>query len=609
MRMLSKHVLLNLLGIAAFQLCSLSLYAQPAAEVRVQSAARAGVDNSVPPSGTLLETLAKTGFKRKSASSQNSISTLPGITYLGSVPTPSPAQSFALNGNLAYVCGFNEVSIVNIANPATPSIAGTALSTQISNTGVISCSVQRNSLVVFSDQLNSLIGNNPGFAAFSLTNPTQPQLIANTAISKRFFQNPIFSGNYAFVPTAASTFFLAFQWDNQFGDLLAVDLTNFATPSIVGTLAQPQINPQYGGPNSVFGIVQADANLAYIGGSTSVQNLNNGTGRLQVVDISLPAAMKVVRQISIPGSVHFSAPLLQGPLAVGIGNTGGYVGSLTANPYTKGNIVVATFDVSDRRAPILVSSKTTGYSVGSGGGATRIGNNLFAFAGVVDSANNPILLIVDATDPKNPFLQGYPIPQPFTSMQAVGSTLYATLGSGGFATFSIPGINSTTSSCPVSISSMIVFDVGPNVPPATFATAKAAAKAFIDSLNLTPDQIGIVASAATSNLSQQLTTSGQLAKFTLDGFSLAPTSYLGSGITAAQTELSGPRRTPASTPIILVVSDGSDRSAPNTSATIAAASAAKASGTRIISLQYGSSTPRPLMQTIASSPSDFYLVP
>lgn len=607
MGVLPKPMFLNQLGIAAFLFFSSLLQAQPPAEPKVQGIASAGWSNSVPSSGTLLETHAKAGFKRNAKSSQNSISTLPGITYLGSVPTPSPAQSFALNGNLAYVCGRNEISIVNISNPASPLMVGTAFSSQIADTELISCSVERNALVVFADQINSSIGNKPGFAAFNLTNPTQPQLIANTAIDKRFFQNPIFNGNYAFVPTSATTYF--FGWSNQHGDLLAFDLTNFAAPSLVGTLAQPQISTQFGGANSVFGITQADSNTAFIGGSTSVESQNNGTGRLQVVDISLPSAMKVVREVAIPGSVHFYAPLLQGPVAVGIGNTGGYVGSLTANPSSKGNIVVATFDVSDRRTPILLSSRTTNYSVGYGGGATRIGNNLFAFAGVLDSANNPVLLIVDTTDPKNPFLQGYPIPQPFTSMQAVGSTLYATLGSGGFATFSIPGLNSTTFSCPLSLSSMIVFDVGPNVSPATFTSAKVAAKSFIDSLHLAPDQVGIVASAATSSLSYQLSASGQQAKFVLDGFRLAPTSHLGSGITAAQTELSGPRRTPTSTPIILVVSDGSDRSAPNAGATTAAASAAKASGTRIISLQYGSATPSPLMQSIASSPSDFYLVP
>lgn len=584
-----------------------STSAQQAAPPTDQKTARAGIDPSVPHTPPLRDTILKLKNSRNTAAGQLSISTLPGITYLGSTSTPSPAQSFALNGTIAYVCGTNEVSTVDISNPANPIRTGTAVSSQINNSGVISCSIERNTLSIFSDQVSTTIGNNPGFVAFSLANPNSPQLIANTVVNKRFFQPPIFVGNFAYVPTAALTY--QFGWANQLGDLVAVDLTNFAAPSVVGTLMQPQIDPQYGGAGPVFGITQADANVAYIGGTSSTSNQNNGFGRLQVVDISVPTAMKTIRQVAVPGSIHFAAPLLQGPIGVGIGNTGGYVGSSTANPIQQGNIVVATFDVSDRRTPVLVASKVTNFSVGAGAGATRIGNNLFAFAGVVDSANNPVLLIVDAIDPQNPFVQGYPIPQPFTSMQAVGSTLYATLGAGGFATFSIPGISTSTLSCPLSLSSMIVFDSGPNVSAATFTTAKAAAKSFIDTLHLAPDQVGVVAAASAATLAQQLTNVGQQAKTTIDGIALANTSYLGAAITAAQNELASPRRTPSGTPVILVVSDGSDRAAPNASATTSAASAAKAAGIRVISLQYGSTTPQAVMQAIASSPSDFYLVP
>ncbi|MFN8938199.1 MAG: VWA domain-containing protein, partial [Acidobacteriota bacterium] len=132
---------------------------------------------------------------------------------------------------------------------------------------------------------------------------------------------------------------------------------------------------------------------------------------------------------------------------------------------------------------------------------------------------------------------------------------------------------------------------------------------FINSLNLSPDQIGVVSAAATATLLQQLTTVGLAAKTSVDGISLSHTSHLGAAITAAQSELASTRRTSGSTPVIVIVSDGSDRAAPNATATISAAAAAKASGVRILVVQYGSQTPVPMMQTIASSASDFYLVP
>ncbi|MFN9429771.1 MAG: VWA domain-containing protein [Acidobacteriota bacterium] len=582
--------------------------AQQSSDKPLESMAMTGLDISVPKGPTLAERLGSRKIGSTASPSRQEVSTLPGITYLGSASTPSSAQSFALNGTLAYVCGTNEVTTFDISNAQSPIAVGTAVSTQINNTGLISCNVQRNTLAIFSDQVNSNIGNNPGFVAFSLSNPSNPQLIANTAISKRFFQAPLFIGNIAYIPTAAITFAFS-AWDNQFGDLIAVDTTNFSAPTIVGTLMQPQIHPQFGGANPVFGISQADANAVYIGGTTSTSNMNNGVGRIQVVDTSVPNAMKVIRQVTIPGTVHFGAPLVQRSTAVGIGNQGGYVGAFSANPVSTGNIIVATFDVSDRRTPVLLATQTTSFSVGAGAGATRIGNNLFAFAGVVDASNNPVLLIVDTTDPAKPFIQGYPIPQAFTSMQAVGSVLYATLGSGGFATFSIPGLNTPTFSCPLSTSAVLVFDAGPNVNAQLFTTAKNAAKSFINSLNLSPDQIGVVSAAATATLLQQLTTVGLAAKTSVDGISLSHTSHLGAAITAAQSELASTRRTSGSTPVIVIVSDGSDRAAPNATATISAAAAAKASGVRILVVQYGSQTPVPMMQTIASSASDFYLVP
>jgi hypothetical protein len=539
--------------------------------------------------------------------SSTSRSAAPAVAFLGSSPTSSPAESFALNGNLAYVCDDNEVTIVDVTNPANLQVVGTALSTLINNSADIHCAIQRNSLIIFADQSSSSLGNSPGVIAFSLTNPVQPQLIAATPLSKRFFQDPVYSGAIAFVPTAALDFVVG-SWNNQYGDVLAVDVSDFANPRLIGTLEQPQIDARYGGPTAIFGAAQADTALLYSGGSTSTSSTNNGIGRLQVIDVTSPSAMKVVGQVTIPGSKQFLTPLIQATVAVGIGDTGGYVGSLSANPVSKGNIVVATFDVTDRRSPVLIYSTTTSYSIGRGGGATRIGNNLFAFAGVVDANSNVVLLTVDITNPQSPVIQSVPIPQPFTSMQAVGSTLYATLGSGGFATYSIPGGILPNLSCPASIDATIVFDRGAIVSADAFANAKTSLKSLVDSLHLSPDQVSVVSFASTASLLQTLTTNGPLVKGVLDGIPGGGSSYIGSGIAAAQTELTSVRHNPSATPLMIIVSDGGDRGSPNGSATLSAANAAKSAGLRVISLQYGSATGT-LMQSIASSNADYYVVP
>ena len=546
------------------------------------------------------------GFKAHRLTQASTPPSGPPVTLLGSVATGSPAESFAISGSLAYVCDQNEISVINISNAASPRVTATAVSSLIKSSGDINCAVQRNTLAVFSDQTSTTIGNSPGFVAFSLTNPAQPSLIGATSINKRFFGSPLYIGNIAYVPTNAVTTQFA-GWDNQFGDLLALDVTNFASPVLLGTLEQPQINPVFGGPYDIIGVTQAAPSLLYIGGSSSIGAANNGFGRLQVVDVSNPSAMKIVGQVDVPGTLQFYAPLIQGNVAVGIGNSGGF--NVFATPNTVGNIVVATFDVTDPRSPVLLSSTVTNYSTGVGGGATRIGTNLFAFAGVADSNNNPVMLIVDTTNPQSPVFSSVFLAQPFSSIQAIGSYLYATLGAGGFAIYSIPGGSSPITVCPSSIDAMLVIDQGASISVQGFQNAKVALNSFVDSLHLSPDQIGVAEFLTAGSVLQKLSTNAAQSNLVVDGIQVsASSSYIGSGVTAAQAELTSSRHVPSANQVMIVLSDGADKGAPNSTATLAAANAAKAAGIRIVSIQVGSGSSA-LMQSIASSSGDYYSVP
>ena len=399
------------------------------------------------------------------------------------------------------------------------------------------------------------------------------------------------------------------EWSDSFGDLLAIDLISLSSPNLLGTLERPQIDAVYGGHTPVNGAVEADTSLIYLGGATSTGGVNNGVGRLQVVDVSNPTAMQVITQLAIPGALLFYAPIIQGNIAVGIGNTGGFVGSYPANPGAQGNVVVTVFDVTDRRSPVILSLNTTNYSVGLGGGAAQIGPSQFAFGGVQDSGGNQVLLLVDATNPAAPVFSSYPISQPFTSFQPVGSTLYATLGASGFGVYSIPGVGGGSAPvCPVSIDAVLVIDRGANIQTQTFNNTKTALDSFLNALEVPLDQAGVVTFTNTAVLDQTLTTNESQAMATLNAIlPSGPSSYIGSGIAEAQRELLGPRHSPSATPVMIVLSDGADAGAPGSGATLAAATAAKAAGIEIISVQYGS-TPGALMQSIASSSANYYLV-
>ncbi len=544
--------------------------------------------------------LARMGVARTGAIMRDGGTT--NITLIGSAQTASPAESFAINGNLAYVCDDNEISVVDISNPSSLKVLSTAVSGIINNSGAIHCSIQRNTLSVFSDQTGSVIGNSPGYSAFSLANPTQPYLLADVPLNKRFFEEPIYVGNFAFVPTRALGYFGP-TWDNQYGDLLAVDLTTFASPILASSLEQ-QIHSQFGGQHVILGATQADSFLLYAAGSSSVGTTNNGLGFLQLIDVSNPQAMQLIGQLLVPGTVQLNAPLISGNVAVAIGNNGGWGNNGTG---VIGNIVLTVFDVTTRREPAILSINTTGFTPnGLAEGATQIGPNLFAFSGAQDASGNSVLLIVDTSNPQSPAISSIPAPLS-GKLQVVGNVLYAARGSGGFAAYSIPGGAAPASVCPAYIDAMVVVDDGVSVSAQSFANMKAALDTFVSSLHFPSDHVGVASFTGAASVNQTLTANSPQATGIINGlYSASGASYIGAGIIAAQAELTGPRHNPQATPVMVVISDGADGAAPSSGATLAAAAAAKQAGIRIISIQYGNTGT--LMQAIASSAADYHQV-
>lgn len=394
------------------------------------------------------------------------------LILLGSAQTPSAAQSVAVNGNTAYVCDNNEVSVLDVSNPANPQLLNTAAANSINNSGDIRCSIQRNTLVAFADGVDSAANGSrqPAFVAFNLNNPAQPQLIQSSPIGARFFDDPVFAGNTAFVPTnlvsycCGGTELFLF---GTYGQVFAVDTTDFSNPRILGALLAdppPSTNPpdptNATGPATglVLGATLVpQQQLLYVTGARD-PNRNS----LIVADISNPAAMTIVNNgVSVPGMADVFSMMIQDNVAVAIGDSGGYNW-----PSFTGNIVISTLDITDPRNPVVLATTSTPYFPGAGGGKARIGDNLFLFAGVQDSSSNPLLLMVDTADPRNPSLKTYPIFAPVTNMVPVGNILHTTNGAAGYAAYQIPGIT------PIQFNAQIQVPKGTGVTydPASFTT-------------------------------------------------------------------------------------------------------------------------------------------
>ncbi len=380
------------------------------------------------------------------------------LTLLGGVQTPSAAESVGVQGNLAYVCDSNEVSIVDVSNPSQPVLVGTAGADTLANDGFGYCAIQRGALVGFVDAVNTGIGNSPSFVAFNLSSPAQPQLIKSSPMTRRFFSNtPEYVGNIALVPTFAFNF-VALGWVDQHGDVVAVDVSDFTNPSILSTLSSGG-DATYGGPNPVFGVTAANGQTALAGSTTSTVT-TNGVGKLVAIDISNPAALSEVTEVQVPGTVDLYKPAIDGSVAVAGGDDGGFCGSwsCTASAFLgsafPGHFYITTFDIADPRNPAILASIQTPYMTGPNDGATvapvRIADHLILFGGVEDAQSNPLLLLADISDPRNPNVRAFPVPVPITQMVVSGGVLYASAGAGGLAIFQIPGLTTgqyTPASC------------------------------------------------------------------------------------------------------------------------------------------------------------------
>ena len=375
------------------------------------------------------------------------------LVLLGTSMTPSPAESVAVNGNYAYVCDDNEVSVFDATNPANPLFLRPALANDLSSDGIAWCTVQNRpsgaALLAFVSQSTSSYfdSDNPVFLAFSLQDPAAPQLVADAGIHRNFFRQPVYSsdGNTAFVPTYA----VQGGW-TQFGDVLAVDVTNLSSATLLDSM-EPSAGSLdgYGGANVMFGAGLANPTTLLVGGSTSTGGANNGVGELVVLDVTNPAAMSIVTSLSVPNTVQIYTPVLLGNFAVALGDTGGWKPG-TIN--SRGSLVLTTFDITNPRSPAVLSSIVLlPYTNFREGPAVQIGPNQSLFAGVSDSSGNPLLLLVDTTNPLNPTVTPYSVPSFVTEMTVSGNLLHVTAGPAGYAIYQIPGVTASqyhlTGSC------------------------------------------------------------------------------------------------------------------------------------------------------------------
>ena len=361
------------------------------------------------------------------------------LTPVTTVLTPaSQPRSLAIYGNFAYLCGSQYIAVLDISNPASPRLTATVGANAFNNVGNLFCYVENGNLVAFADTGSTLVaGTGPSVTVFNLANAGQPQLLNQSALNKQFLSGLAHRGNTAFA-TYNSITFSGSTFQNQGGDLISVDVSNPASPRILSALSG---NTSSGtGPNIFFDVVAVNETTAYAASSTSTgAQTASGSGVLVVLDTSDPANLKVVKQVSIPGTRQVATIRLQGNLAVTINNVEGW-----RNPidFTQGAVVgptsVTTFDISDPRNPVLLATAAASVMPALGGnGGVPIGTGQFAFGGTRAGNQNAILL-VDARNPQSPQSTTVNTPDILRNVFVVAPNyLYALIENSGLAVYRI----------------------------------------------------------------------------------------------------------------------------------------------------------------------------
>lgn len=154
----------------------------------------------------------------------------------------------------------------------------------------------------------------------------------------------------------------------------------------------------------------------------------------------------------------------------------------------------------------------------------------------------------------------------------------------------------------------LVIDVSGSMANGALDEAKTAAKAFVDTMNLNPDQVTLVAFSSSARVVQPLTQDANAIKTQIDSLTASGNTNISDAIAKARSELNSNRRNAGNQPIIVLLTDGQPTVG---GSPVAQANAAKAEGVYLftVGLRGEQGLDSNLLSNIASTPDDYYETP
>ena len=384
----------------------------------------------------------------------NPISTLVGTVAMSGVPRAMTLYQNGASQQLAYVCSDSVVNIVDVTNPASPTVLGTfaggILTTETSGTydppsgvvpgfQVMACGISGSNLIVSYSRFD---GNTTAsaipthFATFSLANPLAPvqvgsvvdiersdstglYIAGNTALmyQSTTFYNPY--SNFIFQETgdiwAAGLGNGTVTYDNDVYSCGGINSTTNLCNNVTNVPAATYTNgvctpngttpiandPNRGGPYRIGLGTAVNSTTTYFastnayGGDIENPNCPQISGQLLVVDTTTPTSPTILTSVTDPAMTFMTGIAVQGNLAVAVGDS---TGVYDINSGYVGTLVISAFDITNPTNPVLLSSIATQLTDTAGSFILPLGSNTFAVGNT--SLNKAAeLVLVDATNP------------------------------------------------------------------------------------------------------------------------------------------------------------------------------------------------------------------
>jgi uncharacterized protein (TIGR03437 family) len=345
-----------------------------------------------------------------------SASTVVSVTGTGAATSPlalvgsaafanATTSSIVFYNNIAYVCGPNRITMVDVTTATAPSVIGEFGDSVLNGNGSV-CALN---LGVSVPYLVDIVGG-ASFAVYSLATPRSPALLGVTATSYKNMVDLSFSGSYGFSTTSYTTFLVSnHSVTAQNGDFLAFDFSTPSTPQYVG-IVQPSSTPGSGNQNLKPAASVVGQGVAYVASSTATGSNTSGTGVLEVISVASPFAPYPLNQVAVSQSSILQSFDISGTTLLVAGNSGGQRNPGNPNLDYTGNLTLTAMDVTNLSAPNPISTFVTGMQVNGTPHTAAFSNGVFAIVNNPPSSDDTgpaSLMIVDARIPSNIVLYPY----------------------------------------------------------------------------------------------------------------------------------------------------------------------------------------------------------